>query len=48
MTRLDHNRAISALSQKLNSSVDDIENFAIWGNHSPTMFPDTFNATIKG
>lgn len=48
MTRLDHNRAIFQLAQKLNCHVNDIEKFCIWGNHSPTMFPDTFNATYKG
>ena len=48
MTRLDHNRSIYALANKLGCHVDDIENFCIWGNHSPTMFPDTFNSTIKG
>ncbi len=48
MTRLDHNRSIYALANKLGCHVDDIENFCIWGNHSPTMFPDTFNSTVKG
>lgn len=48
MTRLDHNRSIYALSHKLGCDVDEIDHFCIWGNHSPTMFPDTFNATIKG
>lgn len=47
MTRLDHNRSLYALADKLNCHVDDIENFCIWGNHSPTMFPDTFNGTIN-
>ena len=42
MTRLDHNRGLHALSHKLKVNVDDIEKFAIWGNHSSTMFPDTF------
>lgn len=48
MTRLDHNRALSALAIKMNCSLLDIENFCIWGNHSPTMFPDTFNSKING
>ena len=48
MTRLDHDRALSQLALNQNCSVDDIHNFCIWGNHSPTMFPDTFNATING
>lgn len=48
MTRLDHNRALSQLSQKIDVPLDEIENFCIWGNHSPTMFPDTFNAKVNG
>lgn len=48
MTRLDHNRGLSQLSQKTSSHVDDIEKFAIWGNHSSTQYPDTNFATIKG
>src|SRR4051812_43573648 len=48
MTRLDQNRAVSMLSKKLGGSVDDVNDLVIWGNHSPTMFPDLFNATFKG
>ena len=48
MTRLDHNRAIAQLAQKLDVAVPDITNMAIWGNHSPTMYPDLFNAKVKG
>lgn len=48
MTRLDHNRGLAQLSQKLNCSVTDIKNFAIWGNHSATQYPDITNATFKG
>ncbi|MGB3632958.1 MAG: malate dehydrogenase [Rubrobacteraceae bacterium] len=48
MTRLDENRAVSMLAQKLSVSVEDIEDLVIWGNHSPTMFPDLFNATVNG
>jgi malate dehydrogenase len=48
MTRLDHNRAIAQLAQKLNVAVPDITNMAIWGNHSPSMYPDLFNAKVKG
>lgn len=47
MTRLDHNRALSALSNKLKAPLDEITQFCIWGNHSPTMFPDTFNAKLR-
>jgi malate dehydrogenase len=44
MTRLDENRAVTQLAQKLGGSVDDVQDLCIWGNHSPTMFPDLFNA----
>ncbi|MBJ7473123.1 MAG: malate dehydrogenase [Solirubrobacteraceae bacterium] len=48
MTRLDHNRAIAQLAAKTGCDVTDITNMAIWGNHSPTMFPDLYNAKVKG
>ncbi|WP_354698690.1 Malate dehydrogenase [Paraconexibacter sp. AEG42_29] len=48
MTRLDHNRAIAQLAKKTGAAVTDIKKIAIWGNHSPTMFPDLYNATVKG
>jgi malate dehydrogenase len=28
--------------------VEDVQDLVVWGNHSPTMFPDLFNATVKG
>ena len=48
MTRLDQNRAVSQLAEKLGVGVEDVEDLAVWGNHSPTMFPDLFNAKVKG
>jgi malate dehydrogenase len=48
MTRLDHNRAVGQLAAKTGSAVADITNMAVWGNHSPTMYPDLFNAKVKG
>jgi malate dehydrogenase len=48
MTRLDENRAVSMLAQKLGVGVEDVQDLVVWGNHSPTMFPDLFNAKIKG
>jgi malate dehydrogenase len=48
MTRLDQNRAYGQLAAKLGVDLTDIEDLVIWGNHSPTMFPDLFNATVKG
>jgi malate dehydrogenase len=48
MTRLDHNRAVAQLAAKTGAQVSDITNMAVWGNHSPTMYPDLFNAKVKG
>jgi malate dehydrogenase len=48
MTRLDQNRAVSMLAKKLEGSVTDVEDLVVWGNHSPTMFPDLFNARFRG
>jgi malate dehydrogenase len=48
MTRLDENRAVSMLAQKLGVGVEDVQDLVVWGNHSPTMFPDLFNAKVKG
>lgn len=48
MLRLDHNRALSQLATKLGRPVADIQKLAVWGNHSPTMYPDYRFATIGG
>ncbi len=48
MTMLDQNRAVTQLAQKSGSAVEAVSNLAIWGNHSPTMYPDFFAATIGG
>jgi malate dehydrogenase len=48
MTRLDHNRAVAQLARKADCEVTDITNLAVWGNHSTTMYPDVFNAKIRG
>jgi len=48
MTRLDHNRALTQLALKTGSKVTDIKQMAIWGNHSPTMYPDIRNTTVGG
>src|SRR6476659_1142009 len=39
MTRLDQNRAVAQIAEKLGVEVSDIEDLVVWGNHSPTMFP---------
>jgi len=48
MLRLDHNRALSQLAAKAGVAVADIERLIVWGNHSPTMYPDMRFATAKG
>jgi len=48
MTRLDENRAKSLLAKKASVDVTAVTRMAVWGNHSPTMFPDFFNARIHG
>ncbi|HSS47271.1 MAG TPA: malate dehydrogenase [Burkholderiales bacterium] len=48
MLRLDHNRALSRLAVKTGKPVDSIEKLVVWGNHSPTMYPDYRFATIDG
>jgi len=48
MTRLDENRAVAQVAQKLGVGVDAVEDLVVWGNHSPTMFPDLFNAKVNG
>ena len=48
MTRLDQNRAKTQLARKAGATVADVTNLAVWGNHSPTMYPDVFNAKVKG
>lgn len=48
MTRLDHNRAMTQLAQKTNTSINDISNVLIWGNHSATQYPDIHNALVNG
>ena len=48
MMRLDHNRALAQLAAKTGAAVSDIEGLAVWGNHSPTMYPDLHHATVAG
>ena len=48
MLRLDHNRALSQLAAKAQVKVGDIEKMVVWGNHSPTMYPDYRFATVGG
>ncbi len=48
MVRLDENRAKSQLAMKAGVPVAEVTNLAVWGNHSPTMYPDFENARIGG
>ena len=48
MLRLDHNRAVSQLAARTGKSVNDIEKMIVWGNHSPTMYPDLRFCTVAG
>ncbi len=48
MMRLDHNRAIAQLANKVAAPVTDVSKMGVWGNHSPTMYPDLFHAEVKG
>ena len=48
MTALDANRAKAQLAEKAKVDISTLKNMIIWGNHSPTMYPDPYNATING
>jgi malate dehydrogenase len=48
MTRLDHNRGLSQVSEKTGAPVAKINRMIIWGNHSATQYPDLHHATVEG
>lgn len=48
MLRLDHNRAVAQLANKVAVPVSDVTKMGVWGNHSPTMYPDLFHAEVGG
>ena len=48
MMRLDHNRTISMLAEKLNTHSSNVKNVTVWGNHSTTQFPDLQHCTVSG
>ncbi|HLH15340.1 MAG TPA: malate dehydrogenase [Solirubrobacteraceae bacterium] len=48
MLRLDHNRAVAQLAAKLEVPVSEVSDMGVWGNHSPTMYPDLFHAKVGG
>jgi len=48
MTRLDHNRALTQIAIKTGTTVNDVSNMTIWGNHSATQYPDLHDASVAG
>ena len=48
MMRLDHNRAVAQLANKLGAPIPEVSNMTVWGNHSPTQYPDLVNAKVRG
>ena len=48
MTRLDHNRAMAQVAQKLGAAVADVRRMTIWGNHSTTQYPDLTHCEVDG
>ena len=48
MTRLDHNRAVAQLAQRLGKPVTAIKKMTIWGNHSVSQYPDLYNCEVDG
>ncbi|MDD5057627.1 MAG: malate dehydrogenase [Sideroxydans sp.] len=47
MMRLDHNRAIAQVAQKLSVPTADIKHMVVWGNHSGSQYPDLTHAIIN-
>ena len=47
MTMLDSSRAKSVISKKVGCSIANVKKMIIWGNHSPTMYPDVENAYVN-
>ena len=48
MTRLDHNRGLAQLTEKVGALQTDVKKVIIWGNHSATQYPDLYHATVGG
>ncbi|CAL9213677.1 unnamed protein product [Arabidopsis halleri] len=47
LTRLDHNRALGQISERLSVPVSDVKNVIIWGNHSSSQYPDVNHAKVQ-
>jgi malate dehydrogenase len=48
MMRLDHNRSLTQIAQKVGKPVAGVRKMTVWGNHSATQYPDLFNAEVEG
>lgn len=48
MMRLDHNRSLTQIAQKVGKPVSAVRKMTVWGNHSATQYPDLFNAEVEG
>ena len=48
LTRLDHDRALAQVAEKINCRTQDIDRLCIWGNHSATQYPDLSHAVLNG
>jgi len=48
MMRLDHNRAISQVAQKVGKPLSSVRKMTVWGNHSATQYPDLFQCEAEG
>jgi malate dehydrogenase len=48
MMRLDHNRALTQVAQKIGQPVSSVRKMVVWGNHSATQYPDLFHAEADG
>jgi malate dehydrogenase len=48
MMRLDHNRSLTQVAQKIGKPVSSIRKMTIWGNHSATQYPDLFQVEADG
>jgi malate dehydrogenase len=48
LTRLDHNRALGQVAERLGVAVSSVKNVIIWGNHSSSQYPDVNHAVVEG
>jgi malate dehydrogenase len=48
LMRLDHNRALSQIAQKIGKHTTDLTHMTVWGNHSATQYPDIFSVEANG